>query len=136
MSADNDNVVDYIATNFLTQQDIVQLDDVETAFEKLHVKFPFLEVNPIVSSRNQVYMASANDNEDLVIPSSALLMRLKGSKDFLAGNIDVTRVTSNIQDGTAPMVNPDGWYYCQGKSSISIMTLDDNCLVTAEFYLG
>lgn len=134
--SDNKQLVKSITENFLAPQDVVNIDDIETAFEKMHIKFPFLPINPPCNTRNQVYLESANDNVDMVVPGGALLMRLTGTGNFLMGSIDVDRLTSNVQDGSAPVLNPEGWYYCQGKSSINIMALGDDLLVTAEFYIG
>lgn len=133
---DENDLIDTIACESLAPRDTVAIDNIESNFERVHIKFPFLPVNPICSSNNQVYIASAYSNADLVVPNNAILMRLKGNRDFLMGSCDVDRLTSNVQDGSAPVLNPDGWYYCGGKSSINIMSMSDDCLVTCEFYLG
>lgn len=107
-----------------------------TPLEQLHIKFPFLPINPINTACNQVYLPVAGNSETMQVPGNAHMVRFKSTGNFFVSRMGAIKTLDDIQNGTAPLLNPEGWYLCAGVSSFSILADSDRCLVVGEFWIS
>lgn len=107
----------------------------ETDYDRLHMQLPFLEINPIVGAVNAVLIAGSGSSKTMTIPDGAQLMRLKSIQSFYMAWQQATAITGDITDGSAPCLNPEGWYYCKGRKSISLLSTTGSQIITAEFFI-
>lgn len=107
----------------------------ESDYDRLHMQLPFLEINPIVGAVNLLFIASSATSETMPIPDGAQLMRFKSVQNFYVGYQSLTAISGDIVDGSAPMLNPEGWYFCKNRKSVSVLSTANNQVVTAEFFI-
>lgn len=109
----------------------------EADYEKLHIKFPFLQINPPVGAVNTGIFLSAGSLVEIRVPYGAKLVRFTSIGNIYVAHTgaNMSILDSNINDGTASCLNPLGWYYCGGKSSYSVFGTTANGRVFAEFYI-
>lgn len=104
-------------------------------YDRLHIDHPFLEINPPVGATNLLFFPVANTSDIMPVPNGAQLVRFKSTNNFYVSSSQIAVPTDDIIDGSAPILNPEGWYYCKGKKSYSVMCVAVNQVVTAEFFI-
>lgn len=107
----------------------------ESDYDRLHMQLPFLEINPVIGAVNALLIPTSGNSKTLTIPDGAQLMRLKSIQSFYMGWQNVQNISGDILDGSAPVLNPEGWYYCRNRSSVSILSTSNNQIITAEFFI-
>jgi len=107
----------------------------DSDYDRLHIDHPFLEINPPVGAVNLLFFPAANASDVMPVPNGAQLVRFKSTSNYYLSASTMTTPSADILDGSAPILNPEGWYYCKGKKSYSVRSTAANQVVTAEFFI-
>ena len=104
--------------------------------DMLRMQFPFLPINPPVGAVNAVVLVTATPTKELYFPPGAKLVRFAGVNEFYVNfKSGALKPTTDIQNGSAPILAPEGWYECSGVNSVSVYSATNGAVVTAEFYI-
>ena len=108
----------------------------ESDYDRIHIQFPFLPINPPVGAVNSVVVATGELEKTMNMPDGAQLVRFKSASNFYINfNGAATLPSGDVINGSGSILNPEGWYYCKNKKSVSVYSATNGARITAEFFI-